>query len=137
MRDALTTEDEDFAQEQSIQRSSSGNDNRNTTIVTATNAPQPDISQLDISQSATESAHGGHGEAINNHTVLAGVLALYTEESQQGSTALLCDFAVPSFLSSLFGFTLPELSVHDLAAARASFSQIRHSLSLLMKLTDM
>jgi len=122
MHEALTTEDDDVEQEQCIQRSSSGNDNRNGTIVTPTDAPLPDISQLDILQSATESAHGDHEEAIDNHTVLAGVLAQSTEESPQGSTALLCNFAVPSFFRSLPGYTLPELLVYDLAATRARLS---------------
>jgi len=77
-----------------------------------------DISQLDISQSATGSAHGDHEEAIDKHTVLAGGLAQSTEESQQGSTGSLHDFAVLSFLSWLAGFPLPEKSVYDLAAVR-------------------
>jgi hypothetical protein len=85
---ARTSVDNDIEQEQSIQGSSSGNDSRNSLIVTTTNSPLHAISQLDISQSATESAHGDHEEAIDNHSVLAGVQAQSTEESQQGSSVL-------------------------------------------------
>jgi hypothetical protein len=119
MRGALTKADDNVEQKQSIQRSSSVNDNRDRTIVTAIDSLLPDISELDISQSATEIVYGNDEEVINYHTVLAGVLAQSTEESQQGSTALLRNVAVPSFLSLLPGFTLPEMSVHNLATARA------------------
>jgi len=63
--------------------------------------------------------YGDPEEPIDNHTVLAGMLAQSTEESQQGSIALLQNFTVPSCLRLLPSFTLPELSVHDLAAMRA------------------
>jgi len=118
-REVLTTEDDNVEQEQSIQLTSSRNDIHNGTIVTTTKAALSDISQLEISQSATGLGHGNDEKAIDNYSVQAGVLAQSSEELQQCSTALLRDFTVPSFLGSLPGFTLPEWSVQNLAAARA------------------
>jgi len=119
MSEARTKDDDDVEQEQCIPHLSSGNDNRNGTIVTTTNAPLPDISQLYSLQSATWSAHRNLEEAIDNHTVLAGALVQSTEESRQNLTAQLHNFAVPSVWSFWPGFTLPELAVHNLAATKA------------------
>jgi hypothetical protein len=119
MRKALTTEDDFVEQEQSLQHSSLGNDNRYGTIVTTTDPPLPHICELDLSQSATGSVHDDDEEARDNYTVVAGMLAHSTEESQQASTARLRDFAVLSVLSWLPGFTLSDVLVHELAVARA------------------
>jgi hypothetical protein len=119
MSEAVTTEDGNVEEEPSIQLSFSRNHNCSGTIVTTTDATLPDISELDIMQSAKGSAHSDLAKAIDNHTVLAGVLKQPTDESQQNSTAQLRDYAVPSFLSLWPGFTLPKLLVRDLAAARA------------------
>jgi len=80
--EAFTTEVDNVKQTQYVQRLPLRNGHCDGTILTTTDASLPDISGHDILQSATESAHSNYVEALDNHTVLAGVLMQPTDESQ-------------------------------------------------------